>query len=215
MRISGAQLKDYLERSARYFQVDPVGRIALNDSVPGYNYDVVAGARYDIDLRRPVGDRIRDLAVRGRPVQPADSFTLAVNSYRQTGAGGYDMLRGAPVVYDKGERIRDLLIEEIRTRGARSIPPSYAGPRLAHRAGGRRPRGARPVRRARPSRCRRAARDTVLLRVLATADLHGAPAARAPARSAAALRQPGRRLRLPAAAARRGRRDAGHRRSRT
>ena len=45
VRVSGAQLKAYLEWSARYFRVDPVGRIALNDSVPGYNYDMVAGAQ--------------------------------------------------------------------------------------------------------------------------------------------------------------------------
>ena len=73
---------------------------------------------YDIDLRRAVGDRIRNLTVRGRPVRPTDSFTLALNSYRQTGAGGYTMLRDAPVVYDKGENIRDLLIEEIGSRAS-------------------------------------------------------------------------------------------------
>ena len=114
LRVSGAQLKDYLEWSARYFRVDPAGRIAINDSVPGYDYDLVRGARYDIDLRQPLGDRIRDLSVRGRPVQPTDSFTLALNSHRQTGAGGYGMLRGAPVVYDRNESIADLLDEEIR-----------------------------------------------------------------------------------------------------
>jgi 2',3'-cyclic-nucleotide 2'-phosphodiesterase/3'-nucleotidase len=116
IRLSGAQLKAYLEWSARYYQVDPAGRIGLNDSVPGYNYDVVAGASYDIDLRRPVGDRIQRLSVRGRPVEPADSFTMAINSYRQTGAGGYDMVRSAPVVYDKGERIVELLIDAVRAR---------------------------------------------------------------------------------------------------
>ncbi|MDQ3223297.1 MAG: 5'-nucleotidase C-terminal domain-containing protein, partial [Gemmatimonadota bacterium] len=66
VRISGAALKDYLEHSARYFKTDAVGRISLNDSVPGYNYDIILGARYDIDLRRPAGDRIRNLAVRHR-----------------------------------------------------------------------------------------------------------------------------------------------------
>jgi len=109
IRLSGAQLKAYLEWSARYYQVDPAGRVGLNDSVPGPDYDVVAGASYDIDLRRPVGDRIQRLSVRGRPVQPSDSFTMALNSDRQAGAGGYEMVRGAPVVYDKGERIADLL----------------------------------------------------------------------------------------------------------
>ena len=68
---------------------------SINDSVPGYNFDVVHGAEYVLDLSRPVGARVRDLRVDGRPVAPGDSFTLALNSYRQEGGGGYAMLRGA------------------------------------------------------------------------------------------------------------------------
>jgi 2',3'-cyclic-nucleotide 2'-phosphodiesterase/3'-nucleotidase/5'-nucleotidase len=172
VRVTGSQLKAYLEQSARYFRADPVDRISINDSIPGYNFDVVAGARYEIDLRRRVGDRIQNLAVRGRRVRPEDSFTLAVNSYRQTGSGGYSMLRDAPVVYDKGENIRDLLIEEIRSRDEidpaefdwrewRIIPaPSATAVRALFRV------PDKPV--------ARGARDTTLLRVLATTDLHGA-----------------------------------------
>ena len=172
VRLSGAQLKAYLEWSARYFQVDPAGRIALNDTVPGYDYDVVAGAQYEIDLRRAVGERIQNLRVRGRAVQPADSFTMAVNSYRQTGGGGYDMLRGAPVVYDKGERIPELLIDAVRTRSPID-PAAYASaewrvvPEVADRA----VRGLFGV----PTHpLPKATRDTVLFRVLVTGDLHGA-----------------------------------------
>jgi 2',3'-cyclic-nucleotide 2'-phosphodiesterase/3'-nucleotidase len=172
VRVSGAQLKANLEWGARYFLVDPVGRIALNDSVSGSNYDAVAGARYEIDLRRPVGDRIQHLSVRGRPVQSSDSFTLAVNSYRQLGGGGYDMLRHAPVVYDKGERIPELLLEAVPARSP--IDPSQfasADWRIVPEVADRAVRGlfgapARPL--------PKAARDTVLLRVLATADLRGA-----------------------------------------
>ncbi len=171
VRISGAQLKDYLEHSARYFKADAAGRISLNSSMPGYDYDVIAGARYDIDLRRPVGDRIRNLTVHRRPVARSDSFTLAVNSHRQTGAGGYLMLRAAPVVYDRRENIRDLLIEEIRAR--KTIAPSeYARrewrivPEMAASA-------ARALFRVPPRPLARSPQDTVLLRVLATTDLHG------------------------------------------
>ncbi len=172
VRISGAQLKEYLEHSARYFRTDPVGRISINESVPGYDYDVIAGARYDIDLRRAPGDRIRNLSFRRRPVTPTDSYTLAVNSHRQTGAGGYSMLRGAPVVYDRGEDIRELLIHEIRSR--KVLDPS----RYAVREWRIVPEGAASAVRALfriPSRPLPVGpRDTILLRVLATADLHGA-----------------------------------------
>ncbi len=171
VRITGAQLKEYLERSARYFKTDAAGRVSINDSVPGYNYDVIAGARYDIDLRRPVGDRIRNLAVRRRAVAQSDRFTLAVNSYRQTGAGGYTMLRGAPVVYDKNENIRDLLIDEIRRRDT-IFPSQYAArdwrivPEVAASA-------VRALFKVPPRPLPKSPQDTVVLRVLATADLHG------------------------------------------
>ncbi len=108
----------------------------------------------------------------GGRVEPGDSFTMAVNSYRQTGAGGYDMLRGAPVVYDKGERLPELLIEAVRARSPID-PAAYASTdwRIVPEAADRAVRGIFNV----PLKpLPRGARDTVLLRVLATGDLHGA-----------------------------------------
>jgi 2',3'-cyclic-nucleotide 2'-phosphodiesterase/3'-nucleotidase len=182
VRISGEQLRSYLEWSARYFRVNPAGRVSINDSVPGYDYDLVRGARYDIDLRNPAGDRIRNLSVRGRPVAPGDSFTLALNSHRQTGAGGYTMLRGAPVVYDRDENIPDLLVEELRAGrlDPAAVPPSEwrIVPEVASAAVRRIFRVAADPEPVSP-------RDRVLLRVLATAGLRGdllhraAPLARA------------------------------------
>jgi 2',3'-cyclic-nucleotide 2'-phosphodiesterase (5'-nucleotidase family) len=169
IRISGEQLRQYLEHATRYFLTYQQGRRILNDSVPGYNYDVVSGANYQIDLTQPVGRRIGGLSVKGRPVVPSDSFTLALSSYRQEGGGGYDMLRESHVSYDKGEDIRDLLVEEIRragnldsaawfTRNWSIIPPA-----------------AEAVRRAfAPAATGERQADTTFLRVLAIGDLHGA-----------------------------------------
>jgi 2',3'-cyclic-nucleotide 2'-phosphodiesterase/3'-nucleotidase len=42
---------------------------------------------------------------------------MALNNYRQTGGGGYAMLRDAPVVYDRQLEIRQLLIDEVRRKG--------------------------------------------------------------------------------------------------
>src|SRR5216117_2590280 len=114
VRISGQQLREYLEHSARYFRTHEPGQPIINASVAGYNYDVVSGVAYNIDLSRPAGQRIRGLAFNGKIVQPTDTFTLALNSYRQGGGGGYSMLAGAPLIYDKGEDIRELLVDEIR-----------------------------------------------------------------------------------------------------
>src|SRR2546427_10577048 len=106
--------REYLEHSARYFRLYKPGQPIINDSVAGYNYDVVSGVVYNVDLSRPAGQRIRGLAYEGRIVQPTDSFTMAGNSYRQAGGGGYSMLANARVGYDKGEDNPELLVDEIR-----------------------------------------------------------------------------------------------------
>lgn len=141
VRITGAQLKAYLEYSARYYGTFGTGEPPVHTDVPGYNFDVVAGADYTIDLSRPAGSRITSLSVRGRPVSDADSFTLALNNYRRSGGGGYAMLRNAPEVYAGTAEIRDLLIAEVERRKhisprdyflrnwsitpAAAIPPAY------------------------------------------------------------------------------------------
>jgi 2',3'-cyclic-nucleotide 2'-phosphodiesterase (5'-nucleotidase family) len=121
LRLSGAQVRAYLEHSARYWVVrvdaDGTPRATPDPRIPGYNLDALAGADYVVDLTRPMGSRITTLTFRGRPVLPTDSFTVAINSYRASGGGGYDMLRGAPVVYESPTEIRDLMIEEVRRRG--------------------------------------------------------------------------------------------------
>jgi 2',3'-cyclic-nucleotide 2'-phosphodiesterase (5'-nucleotidase family) len=172
VRISGQQLREFLEHSARFFRSYAPNTPILNDSVPGYNFDVVSGVVYNIDLARPAGQRIRGLAYEGKIVQPSDSFTMAVNSYRQAGAGGYAMLSRARVVYDKGEDIRELLVNEVRRAGTLQ-PSAYLKPSWAII-----PDSARAAARAAfaPVGGQVAAvrlRDSTLLRVLAITDLHG------------------------------------------
>ena len=117
VRITGKQLRDYLEFSARYFGTAGTSEPAVDPAVPGYNYDIVSGADYTLDLARPAGSRLTRLEVEGRPVRDDDSFTFALNNYRQTGGGGYAMLAGAPVLYESTADIRQLLIDEVRRRG--------------------------------------------------------------------------------------------------
>jgi len=169
IQISGAQLKEYLEYASRYYRV--VDRqVTINDSVPGYNFDILLGADYTIDLRQPVGKRIVTLTVDGVPVTPTDSFTLALNSYRQSGGGGFRMLAGAPVVYNRGENIRDLLVDAIRRR-ARIDPGDFsqANWRLEPPPA---ERGARAL--FTPKGASRAELSVPALRILATTDLSGA-----------------------------------------
>ena len=127
IKISGAQLRAYLEQSARYFRRNANGSVDVDPSIPGYNYDIVAGVDYTIDVSKPIGGRITALDFNGRPVAPTDTFTMALNNYRQTGGGGFTMLRDAPVVYDRQLEIRQLLIDEVRRKGT-LVPSDYFHP---------------------------------------------------------------------------------------
>ncbi|HEX8942035.1 MAG TPA: 5'-nucleotidase C-terminal domain-containing protein [Gemmatimonadaceae bacterium] len=124
VKLSGAQLRAYLEQSARYFRRNADGSIDVDPTIPGFNYDIVGGVDYTIDVSKPIGERITTLDFHGRPVAPTDTFTMALNNYRQTGGGGFAMLRDAPVVYDKQLEIRQLLIDEVRRKGTLS-PSDY------------------------------------------------------------------------------------------
>lgn len=129
VRISGEQLRAYLEKSAEYYLPCPALQCerVTNPDIPGYNFDIVSGVEYTLDISRPVGQRVVKLERRGRPVRPTDSFTLALNNYRQGGGGGFTMLSQAPVVYDRDESIRELLIREIERMG--EISPEDFGHR--------------------------------------------------------------------------------------
>jgi 2',3'-cyclic-nucleotide 2'-phosphodiesterase (5'-nucleotidase family) len=158
VRISGKQLRDFLEYSARYFRGGASGDSLIDQSVPGFNFDIVAGADYAIDLSKPIGSRIVGLSRNGRPVADSDSLTLALNDYRQSGGGGFAMLRGARLVYDQQQVIRDLLVDEVRRKGTlrpedyftrnwRLLPDTIVGP--AYRSMRRLPFD-RPTTRPRP-----------------------------------------------------------------
>jgi 2',3'-cyclic-nucleotide 2'-phosphodiesterase / 3'-nucleotidase / 5'-nucleotidase len=175
IRITGAQLRAYLEKSAEYFAGWPAapGTTVTNFAVPGYNFDIVSGVDYTIDVSQAVGRRITRLSYQGQPVSDDQTFTLALNNYRQSGGGGYDMIAGADVVYDRGEDVRELLIEEIRRRGVvRAQDYFVENWRLLPAAAAEAALREQVTREARaPAASAAAARPR--LRVLATNDFHG------------------------------------------
>lgn len=122
VRINGRQLREFLEHSARYYRtLAPDGRAptggVVDQSVPGYNFDIVSGVDYTIDLTKPIGQRITALSYKGKPVADDDSFTMATNNYRLGGGGGYTMMPSLPVTYAKDVEIRQLLIDEVKRAG--------------------------------------------------------------------------------------------------
>ena len=77
LELTGQQLKDALEHSARYFKEYQPGK-SLNELVdsriPGFNFDVAQGVSYDIDLTRPFGQRIQNLTFKENLCHQPRSF---------------------------------------------------------------------------------------------------------------------------------------------
>ncbi len=88
IRITGRQLKDYLEYAARYYNA-PYQSDLTSGLMGGYDFDMVDGVSYALDLMKPQGERVVNLKFQGQAVTPAQTFTMAVTSYRLRGGGGY------------------------------------------------------------------------------------------------------------------------------
>ncbi|MEU9231839.1 bifunctional metallophosphatase/5'-nucleotidase [Streptomyces subrutilus] len=121
--LTGAQLKDYLEYSARYYVrtapgevVDPA-KLTNAEGIPDYNYDAVYGFTYDVDVARPVGSRIVGLSFEGKPVDPAGRFVLAVNNYRASGGGNFPHVPQARQLWADSDEIRNTIIQWVKAKG--------------------------------------------------------------------------------------------------
>lgn len=125
VRASGRQVREALEQAGRC-----VSGVAIregkpvwerNPSVWGYNCDTLEGAEYALDPTRPEKGRLLYLKRGGRPVRDEDTFTVAINSYRAAGGGGYAVWRDCPRVSESAKALRDLLIEDARRRGTLTL----------------------------------------------------------------------------------------------
>ncbi|MFG1873193.1 bifunctional metallophosphatase/5'-nucleotidase [Micromonospora arborensis] len=121
--LSGAEVRAYLEYSAKFFRtlapgatVDP--EQISDPAVPDYNYDVFSGLDYDIDISKPVGQRITRLVLAGTDTPVADNaqFVVAVNNYRRSGGGNFPGIVKTQV-YNAQQEIRQLLIDWAQAKG--------------------------------------------------------------------------------------------------
>lgn len=152
VKMTGAQLKNWMEYSVRYYkQVSNPGDKIVKDSVlniPDYNLDQLYGATYDIDLTQPActvdaktglvtsGNRIKNLKVNGVPIKDTDVFTVAINNYRYNGGGGFmkaaGLKPGDPSIttYDSAKtlgddgQVRNMMIKYIQDK--KTITPDVA-----------------------------------------------------------------------------------------
>lgn len=131
LKVSGAVVKDWLEMAAGALnQIDPAKaepQEFLNPMFPGYNFDVIYGLTYEIDLTvpsrfnkageriNPTSQRVQNLLFQGRPVEDAEFFYVVTNNYRANGGGSFPGLDGKSIVHDSGKEnaaiLRDYVIQ--------------------------------------------------------------------------------------------------------
>ncbi len=125
--LNGEELKDWLEMSAGQFnQIDPKSKkeqSLVNTDFPSYNYDVIDGVTYEVDVTQPAkydqsgkeihpdASRIKKLQYNGKNVTKEMSFIVATNNYRASGGGHFPHLDGSNIIIDSPDENRQILID--------------------------------------------------------------------------------------------------------
>ncbi|WP_416970522.1 bifunctional metallophosphatase/5'-nucleotidase [Streptomyces sp. 4F14] len=121
-KLTGVQLKDYLEYAAKYYHQVPGGTkvdtatLTNANSFWDYMYDTAAGVDYEIDIAQPEGSRIKNLSYAGKPVADDQVFVVAVNNYRANGGSGYPHIAAAEIAYSSTNEIRQLMIDYVTAK---------------------------------------------------------------------------------------------------
>ncbi|MFD0770772.1 bifunctional 2',3'-cyclic-nucleotide 2'-phosphodiesterase/3'-nucleotidase [Bacillus sp. CGMCC 1.60114] len=129
VKINGAQLKDWLEMSAGQFnQIDPKKtdeQKLVNINYPTYNFDVLDGVKYEIDVTQPAkfdkdgkvvneaANRIVNLTYDGKPITDGQEFIVATNNYRGSSQTFPGVSKGE-VILQSPDETRQIIVEYMK-----------------------------------------------------------------------------------------------------
>ncbi len=122
IEVRGWMIKEELEWTAEYFNqyyYEPTG-VTVNSKVRDYNYDMWSGIEYKLDLTKPVGQRVVELKLGGKPISLNQKVRVALNNYRATGK--FPM---AKKLYQSTVEVRELITDWIQERGTISPEQIY------------------------------------------------------------------------------------------
>ncbi|MFS1514294.1 bifunctional 2',3'-cyclic-nucleotide 2'-phosphodiesterase/3'-nucleotidase [Chengkuizengella sp. SCS-71B] len=136
--INGDDLKQWLEMSAGQFnKIDTTVKeeqTLINTSFPTYNFDVIDGVTYEIDVTQPAkydskgnvvnpdNSRIVNLQFEGQPVSAEQKFIVATNNYRASGGGNFPGINGEKIIIESPDENRQIIINYILEK--QTINPS-------------------------------------------------------------------------------------------
>lgn len=129
VKLKGSEVKDWLEMSAGQFnQIKPNDsneQPILNEEYRSYNFDVIDGVTYQVDVTQPAkysttgtlvnanANRIKNLSYNGKPVSDNQEFLVVTNNYRASGGGGFPHLTQDKVVLASADENRQVLMDYI------------------------------------------------------------------------------------------------------
>lgn len=111
VKMTGAQLKKFMEWSASYYNTYKPGDLTLSfdANIRGYNYDMFSGINYEVNVSKPVGSRIENIVrSNGKKLKNNDEIIVAVNNYRVSS----QLLAYGPI-FKQGEALPVVLEKDV------------------------------------------------------------------------------------------------------
>jgi 2',3'-cyclic-nucleotide 2'-phosphodiesterase / 3'-nucleotidase len=126
LKLTGAEVKEWLEMSAGQFNTivpGSTGTDLINTDFPSYNYDVIDGISYQIDVSQDARydksgnlldathSRIRNVRFNGEDLVDSQEFLVVSNNYRAGGGGNFPGVTADKIVIDAPNENRQVVAD--------------------------------------------------------------------------------------------------------